>query len=174
MKTIFTIIALLFAFSSISFAQQQGIRNLRHEFTPEELEQLRISQSQQQQAESSNQRQRMNPEDHEQMLINSAQRQTERLKELLTLDEEQEKTINEIHLRYAVLRVQVSEATRAEGRSDLRELLSELDEKKDAEILPVLDENQIVIFLQQKKEQEERREQMRGRMDERRQRRTVE
>jgi hypothetical protein len=168
MKKIFTI-ALIFALSYASFAQQQDVRNLRHEFTPEEREQLRIS-SEQQEA-TRGQRNRQTPEEREQMLINSANRQTERLSEELNLDEEQEKTINDIFLRYAVLRTQISQAARAEERTDLRELLSELDEKRDAEILPILTESQMELFIKHKAEEQERREQMRQRVEERRQQR---
>jgi hypothetical protein len=163
-----TTIALIFAFSYASFAQQD-VRNLRHDFTPEEAEQLRISPEQQELGRP--QRNRQTPEEREQMLINSANRQTERMTELLSLDEAQQETVSEIYLRYAVLRTQVTQAARTEERTDLRELLSELDEKRDAEILPILNETQSKRFLNQKNEERERREQMRQRVEERRQQR---
>jgi hypothetical protein len=142
MKTKLTIVALLVALSFNSFAQQ-----------------LRES------------RQRMDPAEREQMLIASANRQTEQMKELLSLDEEQEEAVNRINLRYAVLRTQVTEAARAQEGANLRELLAELEAKREAEILPVLNENQMEIFINHRKEQQERRDQMRQRVDERRQER---
>jgi ABC-type lipoprotein release transport system permease subunit len=143
MKTI-TTIALIFALSYASFAQQS----------------------------TEQRRQRMNPEQREQMQVSSAQRQTEQMKALLNLDEEQESAIHKINLKYTILRTQVSEATRTEEGTNVRGFLSELEEKRESEILPILNENQIEIFFTQKKEQQERREQMRERVDQRRQQRT--
>jgi hypothetical protein len=168
-----TTFALILTLSYVGFAQQQEVRNLRHEFTPEEREQLRLSSEQQDQS-TRGQRGRQTPEEREQMLMNSAQRQTERLKELLNLSEEQENAVSEINYRYAILRIQVSQVARTEERADLRELLSELDEKRDAEILPVLNEKQAELFIQSKNDQQERREQMRHRVEERRLQRELE
>ena len=145
-----TAIALILALSYVSFAQESENREQRS------------------QRES---RQRMTPERREQMTNASAQRQTEQLKVQLNLDEEQEKTIEAINLKYAVLRTQVSEAARVEQNANARELLNELDGKREAEILPILNENQIEVFFKNKTEQQERRQQMRERVEESRQQR---
>ncbi|MCL2028298.1 MAG: hypothetical protein FWG79_07410 [Bacteroidales bacterium] len=145
-----TAIALILALSYVSFAQESENREQRS------------------QRES---RQRMTPERREQMTNTSAQRQTEQLKVQLNLDEEQEKTIEAINLKYAVLRTQVSEAARVEQNANARELLNELDGKREAEILPILNENQIEVFFKNKTEQQERRQQMRERVEESRQQR---
>jgi hypothetical protein len=145
MKTFITFATLIFALNYASFSQQATPQNLRHRLTPEE---------------------------REQMQANSAQRQTEQMKEFLNLNEDQEKAILEINLKYAYLRTQVTQAARAEG-GDIRALLNELDEKREAEILPILNEDQTKLFLEQRVEQQQRRDQMRQRMEERRQRRAV-
>jgi len=139
MKTILTI-ALILALNNVSFAQQ-GSRNSRQQMTPEQ---------------------------REEMLTVSAQRQTERMTEFLELNEEQQEAIHAINLKYAVLRVQITEAARTQEGMDIRTLLNELDERRDDEILPILNENQIDRFLEQKKEAQERREEMRQRVEERR------
>ena len=132
MKTILTTIVMILALSYSSSAQQQTPRNQRHEMTPEE----RI-----------------------QMQANQAQRQTEQMKTRLTLDEEQAKVIGEINLKYAVLRAQILEAARTEEGLDIRALITELEEKRENEILPFLNENQLDTYFTFKKEQEGRREQ---------------
>ena len=138
MKTKITTIILIFALGYSSFAQQQAPRG--------------------------GMRQQLTPEQQVQM----AQRQTERMKESLKLDEEQEKEVRTINLKYAVLRAQIAEAARAEEGIDLRALLTELEEKREGEILPILNAEQIEIFITQKNEQQERQQQMRQRGEERR------
>ena len=132
--------ALILALSYASFAQQGPPRGQRQALTPEQMEQMQIAQ---------------------------AQRQTEQMKTNLKLDEEQERTIGAINLKYVILRTQISEAARADQSLNLRELLNELDERRLDEILPILNEDQIEAFLKQRVEEIERREQ---RFEERRQR----
>jgi predicted nucleic acid-binding OB-fold protein len=136
MKTILTTAILLFALSYGSSAQQAQQRNLRQELTPEELAQMQV---------------------------NMAQRQTQQMKERLKLDEEQEKAINEINLRYAVLRAQITELARTEQDLDIPALMTELEQKQENEILPFLNEDQMEPYYALKKEQQERRQQMQQR-----------
>ena len=147
MKTILTIAILIFALSNISFAQQTPPRS---------------------------QRQQMTPEQREEMLTASAQRQTDRMTEFLELDQEQQEAVHAINLKYAILRVQITEAARSEEGMHLPTLLNELDERRADEILPILNDSQIERFLEQRKEAQQQREQMRERVDERRRTRNLE
>ena len=132
MKTTITTIAMILALSYGSSAQNTTPRNLRHQ---------------------------MSSEERTQMQANAAQRQTEQMKERLNLDEEQTKAIGEINVKYSVLRVQIIEAARTEEGLDVRALIMELEEKRENEILPFLNENQLDTYFTFKKEQEGRREQ---------------
>jgi hypothetical protein len=136
MKTIFTTAILLFALSYCSSAQQTTQRNLRYELSPEERAQMQVT---------------------------MAQRQTQQMKERLKLDEEQEKAISEINLRYGVLRMQITDLAQTEPELDVPALMTELEEKQENEILPFLNEDQIEPYYALKKEQQERRLQMQQR-----------
>ncbi|MCL2413844.1 MAG: hypothetical protein FWC94_01135 [Bacteroidales bacterium] len=110
----------------------------------------------------------MAPEEREHMQISSALRQTELMAEFLDLTDEQIDTIFEINLKYAILRTQIMDDARNSDRTVLRNLLDELDEKREAEILPLLNANQTELFLEQKSEAQLRRDQMRQAVEERR------
>jgi hypothetical protein len=138
MKTLLTTAILLFALSYSSSAQQAQPRNLRHELTPEE---------------------------RTQMQVNMAERQTQQMKERLKLDEEQEKAVREINLKYTMLRVQILDLAQTQEGFDIPALLAELEEKRENEILPFLNDDQIDPYFALKKEQEERRLQMRQQGD---------
>jgi uncharacterized membrane protein YgcG len=133
MKTLFTTITLIFALAYSGLAQHAEIRDLRHELTPEERMQMQVA---------------------------MAQRQTEQMKERLKLDKEQEKAINEINLKYAVLRAQIIDLARTQEDIDVRALMTELEEKLENEILPFLNPDQIDPYFELRKEQQERRQQM--------------
>ena len=111
---------------------------------------------------------RMAPEEREHMQISSALRQTELMAESLNLTDNQIDTIFEINLKYAILRTQITDEVHSSERTTLRNLLDELDEKRDAEILPLLNASQIELFLEQRNEAQLRREQMRQAVEERR------
>ncbi|MDR1951028.1 MAG: hypothetical protein LBP96_02215 [Bacteroidales bacterium] len=134
MKTILTTATLVFALSFNCSAQQQ---------------QVMFRQGQQ-----------MTPEERTQLQVTMAQRQTQQMKERLKLDAEQEKAIGEINLKYAVLRVQVTDLAQSQEGADIPALMTELEAKQENDILPFLNENQIEPYYELKKEQQERRQQM--------------
>ena len=111
---------------------------------------------------------RMAPEEREHMQISSALRQTELMAEFLNLTDNQIDTAFEINLKYAILRTQITDEVHSSERATLRNLLDELDEKRDAEILPLLNASQIELFLEQRNEAQLRRDQMRQAVEERR------
>ena len=132
MKAIFTTIVLVFALGYGGFAQQVMRMNMNQ----------------------------MTPEERTRMQVMMAQRQTQQMKERLKLDEEQEKAISEINVRYAVLRVQLAELAQTQEGTDLPALLRELEERQENEILPFLNEDQIDPYFALKKEQQERMQRM--------------
>ena len=141
MKTILTTAILIFALSFYCSAQQTVV------------------------VQGGGQRHQMTPEEQAQMLATAAQRQTAQMKERLNLDEEQEKAIGEINLKYARLRNGIIELARTQEGVDLVVLMQELEEKRDNEILPFLNNDQIDTYTAFRKEQQVRVQQMQQRRD---------
>ena len=131
--TLFTIVLVAL---SLNGSAQQPIQNLRYDFTPEERMQMQIMMTQQ---------------------------QTREMVTRLNLDEEQEHAIGEINLKYILLRIQIMELAQTEEGLDIRALMNELEDKREKEVLPFLEEHQIEQYYVLKEEQQKRRQQMQQR-----------
>ncbi|MDR0437148.1 MAG: hypothetical protein LBH22_02460 [Bacteroidales bacterium] len=142
MKTILSLIVLTVALS-FNGSAQQPIQNLRYDFTPEERMQMQVRMTQQ---------------------------QTREMATRLGLDKEQEQAIGEINLKYTLLRIQIMELAQTEEVLDIRALMDELEEKREKEILPFLEEHQMEVYYVVKEEQQKRRQQMQQQRGEQRQR----
>jgi Spy/CpxP family protein refolding chaperone len=104
------------------------------------------------------QRPQLSPEEMAQRQTANAQRQTQEMKERLKLTDEQEKSISEINLKYAKLRTEAMQAAQS-NRSNMQEITAELDKKRDEEILPLLNKDQVEPYHELKREQAQRRPQ---------------
>jgi hypothetical protein len=106
----------------------------------------------------------------EQMQAMVANRQTNVLKQRLKLDEEQMKAVNAINVKYAGLRTEATKAARGNKDADIRTEMLALNEKRESEIMLLLNEEQTQAFATMKQQQQERREKAEQRAKERQQR----
>ncbi len=110
--------------------------------------------------------QKRTPEEIQTMV---AKRQTEQLVKQLNLDAKQEKSVGEVNHKYAVLRAKVIESSKQEKNVNVRSEMLELNEKRENEILKLLNAEQTATYNTAREERERRREQLREEAEKRRQ-----